>query len=243
MRGSVAGVTRRNGRISGVRVRTNGAEQTLPATLVWSTIPITRLVQLIDPPAPVDVQAAASSIGFRSMILIYLVLETARFTEFDAHYFPEIDIPITRLSEPKNYNGVTEPPDVTVLCAELPCSLDGVVWALSDEALGELVKDALARAGLPIRAPVRSVTVRRLAQAYPIYRVGFERDFALLDQWLDGIEGLLTFGRQGLFVHDNTHHALFMAYAAAECLAPDGSFDKGRWRDYRRLFDRHVVVD
>ena len=240
---SVAGVTRRNGRISGVRVRTNGAEQTLPATLVWSTIPITRLVQLIDPPAPVDVQAAASSIGFRSMILIYLVLETARFTEFDAHYFPEIDIPITRLSEPKNYSGVTEPPDVTVLCAELPCSLDGVVWALSDEALGELVKDALARAGLPIRAPVRSVTVRRLAQAYPIYRVGFERDFALLDQWLDGIEGLLTFGRQGLFVHDNTHHALFMAYAAAECLAPDGSFDKGRWRDYRRLFDRHVVVD
>jgi protoporphyrinogen oxidase len=136
-----------------------------------------------------------------------------------------------------------EPPDATVLCAELPCSLDGEAWGLSDDALGELVKASLARAGLPIRAPVRSVTTRRLAQAYPIYRVGFEHDLALLDQWLEGFEGLLTFGRQGLFVHDNTHHALFMAYAAAECLAPDGSFDKVRWRHYRRLFDRHVVVD
>ena len=117
------------------------------------------------------------------------------------------------------------------------------MWALSDEALGQLAKESLARAGLPIRAPIRGVTVRRLAQAYPIYRVGFERDFALLDRWLEEIEGLLTFGRQGLFVHDNTHHALFMAYAATECRASDGSFDKARWRDYRRLFDRHVVVD
>jgi protoporphyrinogen oxidase len=240
---SVAGITHRDRTVSAVRVSTNGADHSLPATLVWSTIPITRLVQLMDPPAPVEIRTAASKIGFRSMILVYLVLEVPQFTEFDAHYFPEIDIPITRLSEPKNYSGVMEPPDATVLCAELPCSLDGEAWGLSDDALGELVKASLARAGLPIRAPVRSVTTRRLAQAYPIYRVGFEHDLALLDQWLEGFEGLLTFGRQGLFVHDNTHHALFMAYAAAECLAPDGSFDKVRWRHYRRLFDRHVVVD
>ena len=35
------------------------------------------------------------------MLLVYLVLETDRFTEFDAHYFPS-GVPFTRLSEPKN---------------------------------------------------------------------------------------------------------------------------------------------
>ena len=35
-----------------------------------------------------------------------------------------------------------------------------------------------------------------------------------MDRWLGELERLLTFGRQGLFVHDNTHHALYMAYAA-----------------------------
>jgi len=64
----------------------------------------------------------------------------------------------------------------------------------------------------------------------------------LLD-WLDRVPRLLTFGRQGLFAHDNTHHALYMGYAAAACLQPDGSFDDTRWQAYRREFEKHVVED
>jgi ubiquinone/menaquinone biosynthesis C-methylase UbiE len=41
----------------------------------------------------------------RAMILIYLVLEQPQFTPFDAHYFPEANLALTRLSEPKNYSG------------------------------------------------------------------------------------------------------------------------------------------
>ena len=55
--------------------------------------------------------------------------------------------------------------------------------------------------------------------------------------------GLVTFGRQGLFAHDNTHHALFMAYCAEDCLRPDGTFDRLRWQTYRRDFETHVVED
>ena len=49
--------------------------------------------------------------------------------------------------------------------------------------------------------------------------------------------------RQALFAHDNTHHALFMAYSAADCLAPDGSFDHARWAGFRKIFETHVVED
>jgi hypothetical protein len=45
-----------------------------------------------------------------------------------------------------------------------------------------------------------------------------------------------------LFAHDNTHHALAMAYAAAECLGPDG-FDASAWAAHRRVFETHVVED
>jgi hypothetical protein len=64
-----------------------------------------------------------------------------------------------------------------------------------------------------------------------------------MDRWLDKIEGLLTFGRQGLFVHDNTHHALYMARAAAECLTAEGDFDHERWDAHREIFETHVVED
>jgi hypothetical protein len=53
----------------------------------------------------------------------------------------------------------------------------------------------------------------------------------------------LTFGRQGLFAHDNTHHALATAYAAADCLAEDFVLDGRRWAECRRMFESHVVED
>jgi hypothetical protein len=54
---------------------------------------------------------------------------------------------------------------------------------------------------------------------------------------------LLLFGRQALFAHDNTHHALAMAWAAAACLGRDATFDHERWRAARDGFRSQVVVD
>ena len=65
----------------------------------------------------------------------------------------------------------------------------------------------------------------------------------VLDRWVESVHGLLTFGRQGLFAHDNTHHALAMAHGAVECLGEAGSFDLEKWHAYRRVFESHVVED
>ena len=176
------------------------------------------------------------------MILIYLELPVARFTEFDAHYFPGADTRITRLSEPKNYAALAEPAGSTVLCAELPCATGDATWRLSDEELGRLVADDLARAGIPLPAPPRSVITRRLAQAYPIYLNGYEEPLEALDRWVGELPDLVSYGRQGLFAHDNTHHALFMAYSAVDCLE-DGRFDRAKWARFREIFRTHVVED
>jgi protoporphyrinogen oxidase len=220
----------------------NEKSQNAEAEYVWSTIPITALAGQLTPAPPSDYLDSAKAIDYRAMILIYLVLEQDQFTEYDAHYFPEKQIRISRLSEPKNYSASREPRNRTVLCAELPCSTNDAEWSMSDSELGELMRASLAAAGLPVRAPVLQATSRRLRQAYPIYRQGYEHHFNRLDQWLGRIDGLLTFGRQGLFAHDNTHHALYMAYAAVDCLS-SGCFDYDLWRDFRRIFETHVVED
>ena len=99
------------------------------ADYVWSTIPITTLANSVKAAyAPPDVLQAVEKISYRAMILIYLVLEQDRFSEYDAHYFPDSDIPISRLSEPKNYSDVQGPQNLTVLCAELPCTRNDSEW-------------------------------------------------------------------------------------------------------------------
>jgi protoporphyrinogen oxidase len=230
-------------RVTGVRYQRNGKENRISSSHVWSTLPVTQLVKYIRPEAPTEILSAASHIDFRGMILIYLVLEQKRFTEYDAHYFPEAAIPISRVSEPKNYSGTSSPLDCTVLCGELPSSPSSPEWVMTDEELGKTMCTWLAHAGLPVVSPVRRVVTRRLRQAYPIYHAGYEEHFAVVDNWVGQLEGLLTFGRQGLFAHDNTHHALYMAFAAVECLGPDGGFDREKWSEFRKIFETHVVED
>ncbi|MBI3661803.1 MAG: FAD-dependent oxidoreductase [Acidobacteria bacterium] len=230
-------------RVIGVRYTRGGEEQVIRPDWVWTTLPISPFVRGMQPAPPAEVLEATSCLGFRGMILIYIVLEQDQFTEYDAHYFPERELPISRLSEPKNYSLATEPRGQTLLCAELPCDPGEALWEKSDAELGQLLVEWLGQAGLPVRSRLLKATTRKLRQAYPVYRRGYEKHFGVMDEWLSGLQGLVHYGRQALFAHDNTHHALYMAYAAVDCFAPDGTFDEERWTMYRRIFETHVVED
>ena len=239
---NVTGVIVEGGRVRRVEATVNGVTRVFPASYVLSTIPLTiltRLVRTDGSPAP---QAAADSLRQRAMVLVYLSLDADQFTEFDAHYFPESSIRITRLSEPKNYS-LTHRPGQTVLCAELPCAPDGPEWTMTDEALGALVARDLETAGLGPLPRIAHVQTRRLPHAYPLYTRGYREAFDALDRWISGIDGLITFGRQGLFAHDNTHHTMAMAYALVDSLRTDGTFDADKWSEARKSFEKHVVED
>lgn len=225
-----------------VVVERGGETRTLRADYVWSTVPVSLLARLVSPAAPVEVGEAAGRIEFRAMLLVYLQLAVGRFSEYDAHYFPGADIAITRLSEPKNYAALAEPAGHTTLCAELPCAPDDRWWQMSDLELARHLEQDLARAGIPLPGAPVAVVVKRLRHAYPVYTRGYERPLGLLDAWVESLPRLLTYGRQGLFAHDNTHHALYMAYSAVDCLV-DGVFDARRWQEYRAVFATHVVED
>ena len=150
---------------------------------------------------------------------------------------------MSRMSEPKNYSAASEPKGVTILCAELPADPGDAYWDMDDTELGVHMCGWLSKCGLPVTAKVRRTETRRLSHAYPVYDRDYQANFETMDAWISGVDGLLTYGRQGLFAHDNTHHALAMAYAAVECQSSDGSFDKGRWAEHRVEFESHVVED
>jgi len=225
-----------------VRAQHDGVETEIEADYVWSTLPISLIARFMGAAASPAAVEAATKIRYRAMLLIYLELPVDQFTEFDAHYLPDANVRITRLSETKNYAARSAPAGRTVLCAELPTSVDGPEWKMDDAALGAMVCEDLETVGIPVPAAPTAITVRRLAQAYPIYDQGYEHPFSVLDQWADSLPRFLTYGRQGLFAHDNTHHALAMAYAAERCFGADG-FDDAKWTTYREAFTHHVVED
>ena len=227
----------------GARPLVSAGASSVEAGRVFSTIPLTALARVCSPAAPPAVVEAASALRFRAMVLVYLVHDGGRWTPFDAHYLPGLGTPVTRLSEPANYRlSADDPTDRTVLCAEIPCTIGDSIWSATDADLAAVVTEALAMQGLPAIA-LSTVAVRRLPNVYPVYEVGFERHLEQLADWADGLPGVTTFGRLGLFVHDNTHHALAMAWDAAAAVQPDGSWDAAAWSAAKARFANHVVED
>ena len=78
---------------------------------------------------------------------------------------------------------------------------------------------------------------------YPVYRLGFEHQRQMIDDHLDQYPNLAVVGRQALFAHDNTHHALLMGKAVVDALGDDARIDRDRWHAARRAFADHVVED
>ena len=200
-------VEHEGGRVRAVAYEKEGQPATIQVDAAWSTLPISLLVRVMSPAAPSDVLAAASAMRFRGMILIYLVLEQDRFSEFDAHYFPEESIPMSRMSEPKNYSATREPQGLTVLCAELPSDPGEEAWSLSDAELGRRMCQWLADTGLPVGARVREVVTRRLTHAYPVYDREYASRFAAMDGGCKGSKGYSLSGGRTLRPRQHTSRA------------------------------------
>lgn len=217
------------------------------ARTVLSTLaPAALAAAVTGSPAAGEAPAALGQVQHRAMVLVYLVLDRRPYTDFDAHYLPGPGI-VSRCSEPTRYrDDPDDPTDRTVLCAEVPCWATGEDprWTATDEELADRVVDELVGLGLPDPRPVVEVATVRLPRVYPVVRAGEERALAEVAGWARSLEPrVVTFGRQGLVVGDNTHHVLAMGRAAAACVGADGVWDALGWQRSLEAFAAHVVED
>ena len=217
---------------------------TLGADTVLSTMPVPALAAGIDPSPPAPVVEALDRCRTRAVVLAYLVVGRDRFTPFDAHYFPGPETVVSRLSEPKNYRDGDDPSGRTVLCAEIPCWPGDELWQCSEDRLGKLIAEDMARAGLEI-PELERVEVRRLPAVYPVYETATMSARATVDSWLRSLvpNRVVSLGRHGLGVLDNLHHVLAMGEAAARAVGPGGDVDLVAWSRSLDGFASHVVED
>lgn len=224
----------------GVAVHLNDG-RTIAARTLASTIPSGGLLPMVG--APADVIAASRRLSVRDALLVYLALPRPQFSPFDAHYLPEATTMVSRLSEPKNYrSGATDPPDRTVLCAEVPATVGDARWTADDAELVGRVRHELREHGLSTPEPI-AAHVERRTHVYPVYHRGFEEHQQIVAGHLDRIPNVAVLGRQALFAHDNTHHSLLMGNELVGALDEAGRIDRDRWARARRAFADHVVED
>jgi protoporphyrinogen oxidase len=218
------------GRATGAWVESHGERRFLAADTVLATIPVTMLAEIVTPPAPPAVIEANRGLRHRSMVFVYLILDRAKLTDDHWIYLPEDTITVHRLSEYKNFSKDSAPPDKTLICAEVTCNYGDEIWTETDEKLRDICVDDLVKIGLIERHEVLESFSRRARYAYPLYDLTYRKNKDTVLEWLDGIEGLDTTGRQGLFKYNNMDHSIGMGLAAADNLM-------GRGESHRKIAD------
>jgi len=188
---------------------------------IVSTLPLTRVLHLLDPPPPEAVRSGAESMRFRHLRLVVLGLDRPRLTANASLYFPERSVPFTRLYEPKNRSADMAPNDQTVVVLERPCHPHTEAWEQPDAALRDKAVALLRAQGL-VEADDTIVAAdhRAVPFAYPILDVGAEKKAGRLTAYLRQFDNLHLLGRSAQFTYTHVHSLFARARRLAARIAP-----------------------
>jgi protoporphyrinogen oxidase len=223
-------------RIAAVTYRRNGSEETIPCSGVVSTLPLPSLVRMITPALPESVLDHAARLRYRSLKLVYIVIDRERLTDFHWVYLLDKEFRINRVSEQKNVSPYMVPAGKTVLCIEISCWKNEEVWSASDEQVFEIAFGDLQKTGFGVdRSEVAEYHVLGIETAYPVYELNFEPHLVAVLKGVHNLNNLLTIGRHGLFLNNSMDDNVLLGAKVADRIASTG-FQSEEWLDEMLAF-------
>ena len=210
------------GKIEVVYLR-DGQKQSVHADNVVSTVPLGRLVLMLEPACDPSAADAARSLVFRDLITVNLVLQKKQVSTDTWLYIQDQDIIFGRMHEPKNWSSaMVADDDHTSLVLECFCTEGDHIWTMSDEAIGRrCIQDLVEKLNFIEAREVEDVVVIRTRDAYPVYDLLYQKKLSLIQDELRKYVGLHTVGRGGTFRYNNADHSIEMGLRLARKMCGD----------------------
>jgi protoporphyrinogen oxidase len=202
------------GRARSVVVESDGSEAEHDVDGVLSSIPLSELIESLDPPAPAEVRAAARQLRYRGLCLVALM--TGEEEPFPDNWIYLHD-PRTRAGRVQNFGSWSAdmvPAGQTCLGVEYFCSEGDEIWDMSDEDSVRTAIDEMETIGLLDSSKVFNGVKVRVPKAYPMYDQTYREAVAEIRGYLEHFENLKTFGRNGLHRYNNQDHSMWTAILA-----------------------------
>jgi protoporphyrinogen oxidase len=214
----------------------DGQKQSVQADNVVSTIPLGRLVLMLEPSCDPSAADAARSLVFRDLITVNLILRKKQVSTDTWLYIQDQNIVFGRMHEPKNWSSaMVADDDHTSLVLECFCTEGDHIWTLSDEAIGRrCIRDLVEKLNFIEAHEVEDVVIIRTRDAYPVYDLLYQKKISLIQDELQKYIGLHTVGRGGTFRYNNADHSIEMGLRLARKLLGDevDHFDVNMEKEY-----------
>ncbi len=214
---TVVRVRHEKGTVTSVTVRDKeGREQVETGSYFLSSMPIRTLMNILDPPPPANVVAAANRLRYRDFLTVMLIVDTPDAFPDNWIYVHSPEVKVGRIQNFKNWSPEMVPDQSkTSLGLEYFVQEGDELWNLHDGQLIDLGRRECARLGLIQADKVIDGTVIRMPKAYPVYDPHYDESLYVIRVWLDRITNLQLIGRNGQHRYNNQDHSMLTGLLAA----------------------------
>lgn len=206
-----------------------------------STMPITLLLERLEPAPPEAVLRAARSLSYRDFLIVSLIVDVRELFPDNWIYIHSPEVKVGRIQNFKNWSPKMVPdPSKTCLGMEYFCNEGDELWNLSNPELLDLASRELVQLGLVKASMIEDGTVIRQKKAYPVYDRDYGQHLEVIQEYLETFENLQTVGRNGMHRYNNQDHSMLTAILAAKNILGEKHdlWDVNTERSYHEEFTR-----
>ncbi len=191
----------------------------LAVNYMFSSLPLTALISMMDPEPPADILACAKELLFRSIIVVNLIVDKEHIFPDQWLYVHSPDIKACRIQNFKNWSQeMVADSRKTSLGVEYFCADGDEFWQQSDADLVRIASEDIVRMKLAAQSEVIRGFVIRRSYAYPVYTLQYKPALERVREYLSHFSNFQSMGRAGLFRYDNSDRALLTGIYAAKNL-------------------------
>ena len=184
---------------------------------IISSMPISKLLLSMDPPAPENVRQAAHSLSFREHITVALVVPEEDGFPDNWIYIHSPDVEVGRVQNFGRWSPHLVKDGRTCLGLEYFVSEGDGLWNSSDNSLIDLGKKEMEILGLLDPEKVENAYVVRMPKAYPMYDKNYFNNVEIIKDWLEkNTANVFPVGRNGMHRYNNQDHSMLTAILSVE---------------------------
>ncbi len=217
----VVGIRHHDGRAVTVLAETaDGTREEFPCDHIVSSMPISQLLTIMDPPAADTAVGAAQDLRYRDFLTVALVVPLEYSFPDNWIYVHSRDVQVGRIQNFGSWSPYMVKEGRTCLGLEFFVFEGDETWNKSDEDLIAQGTRELAILGLVDPSKIEAGYVVRMPKAYPFYDEHYKANVARIVEWLeDCTPNVHPVGRNGMHRYNNQDHSMYTAMLTAENIA------------------------
>lgn len=210
---------RQGNRIESITAEQDDKTVELAADQFISSMPVSALLNRMEPPPPAEVLQAARSLKYRDFLIVTLIVNRPNLFPDNWIYIHTPEVKVGRIQNFKNWSAAMVPdPNKSCVGMEYFCNEGDPLWEMSDKQLIELATRELDSLGLANASDIEDGSIIRQLKAYPVYDSEYRQHLQVIQGFLETMENLQTVGRNGMHRYNNQDHSMLTAMLAVKNL-------------------------